>query len=648
MKLQAITSPLITSDDMPSSVMGMDAAGMDMAIYYMRDKIYSNKVGAVVREYACNAIDEHKKYNIDRPVELGIRENSMGDENSFYVRDYARGLSEHGIRNIFGMYFRSTKSTSNDQIGGFGVGAKSANCYTDTFYVTSHFEGTKTIYTCTLGGGSTSVPVGHIYKIGEEPTTESGIEISVGIKNGDVWNFQLEIEKFIKYCASPIIADIKGKMVAPLVPTFTQTIGEFVFKCYTRPSGDVSPNVIYRMGEVTYQAHQYSSIDRDTNTIISMDKVLVVEIPLGRMSLPVSRESFENTPSNNKIIANIRDAIAILKAEDMAQFLDLPVRTILDDVITPSFTGHIFSCGKSKIYPKVFPILAGLNKTLFIENPPDVTLHNNKPVVCIIPANRSYDYWRNLLLSLSAKEVKNYYYVKDSVLPKNQPIDPVLEEFFFFKKVKSTFFKFDKEQRASRPQHTYSIYEKFHGWKPVAHKVNALELHNLSRRTLGLDEAESIEDAQGQMDDMVFDDRSKLKYFTIVKDSGRSNDHYWTHSVRMIDNMKNIGWMTTDSAQYKTLLQGFIAKEQERREHDQLMTEIAPDWMDNIYRDKLRKRAKTNIKRAKQFSQRMAQILKENSFRSKILKGFTDRASYQFQNGDRLTREELRKIMSLR
>ena len=170
--------------------MGMDAAGADMATFYLRDKIYSDKILAVIREYVCNALDEHKKHNVSVPVDFGVRHSSEDSAMyEFFVRDYAKGLSEHDIRNVFGMYFRSTKSGSNNQIGGFGVGSKSGHCYTDTFYIKSHFNGVCTMYVCALGGGSTGVPVGQILKVSESDTLETGLEISLQIQNKDVVSF---------------------------------------------------------------------------------------------------------------------------------------------------------------------------------------------------------------------------------------------------------------------------------------------------------------------------------------------------------------------------------------------------------------------------------------------------------------------------
>jgi hypothetical protein len=73
MKTATIASPLLTSNNMDSSVMGMDSVGMDLATYFMRDKIYSNKIKAVVREYLCNAVDEHNKFDVKEVVQTGLR-----------------------------------------------------------------------------------------------------------------------------------------------------------------------------------------------------------------------------------------------------------------------------------------------------------------------------------------------------------------------------------------------------------------------------------------------------------------------------------------------------------------------------------------------------------------------------------------------
>jgi D-3-phosphoglycerate dehydrogenase len=64
---------------------------MDQACYFLRDKIYTNKILAVVREYISNALDEHIKYNVQTPVSVNLT------TTDFSVRDYAKGLDETEI-----------------------------------------------------------------------------------------------------------------------------------------------------------------------------------------------------------------------------------------------------------------------------------------------------------------------------------------------------------------------------------------------------------------------------------------------------------------------------------------------------------------------------------------------------------------------
>jgi anti-sigma regulatory factor (Ser/Thr protein kinase) len=122
MKIGCNASPLIISEgfEKDGTVMGMSNTAALMMAKHLRDTVYKHKTLAVVRELACNAIDEHVKYGVQRPVEIGLRENEGDTE--FYVRDFAKGLSDFGVRNVFGPYGESTKSKDNNSIGGYGIG----------------------------------------------------------------------------------------------------------------------------------------------------------------------------------------------------------------------------------------------------------------------------------------------------------------------------------------------------------------------------------------------------------------------------------------------------------------------------------------------------------------------------------------------
>lgn len=141
-----------------------------MATNILRDKIYTDKLKAAITETVCNAVDEHRKYNIRRPVDVIVTESEL------IVRDYACGLSPEDVKRIFFQYFESTKSTSNDPIGGFGIGAKAPGAYNDLFLVESFYNGKRRVY------ASTGDQVSVVFET-TVPPDNTGIAVRIPIKS---------------------------------------------------------------------------------------------------------------------------------------------------------------------------------------------------------------------------------------------------------------------------------------------------------------------------------------------------------------------------------------------------------------------------------------------------------------------------------
>ena len=116
------------------------------AAYLVRDQLYSDKRKATFCETLLNAVDEHRKHNIERPVEVIITSKML------IIRDFAKGLSPDKVEQVFFQFFESTKSTDNESIGGFGIGAKAPGSYADIYYVDSYFNGKKYSYVSTVNG----------------------------------------------------------------------------------------------------------------------------------------------------------------------------------------------------------------------------------------------------------------------------------------------------------------------------------------------------------------------------------------------------------------------------------------------------------------------------------------------------------------
>ena len=73
------------------------------AFRVLSDTLYQNKIGSIVREISCNALDGHIA-NGNRDVPFTIH---MPDafEPWFSVRDYGIGLSPDAMAEVFTKYF---------------------------------------------------------------------------------------------------------------------------------------------------------------------------------------------------------------------------------------------------------------------------------------------------------------------------------------------------------------------------------------------------------------------------------------------------------------------------------------------------------------------------------------------------------------
>lgn len=177
-------------------------AGISMAISFLSDRLYTDKIGAVVRETICNALDEHKKFNVARPIEVTVTDTEI------IFRDFAAGLSKDAAQNIFGNFFESTKNKSNDFIGGFGIGAKSPFAYTDVWYVTSYFEGTQYNFMCSKERDN-GITKTRMTLINSLPTEETGVQIRVPIKYGDKSRFAQSVYEFARNLSEGILINDK-------------------------------------------------------------------------------------------------------------------------------------------------------------------------------------------------------------------------------------------------------------------------------------------------------------------------------------------------------------------------------------------------------------------------------------------------------
>lgn len=260
--------------------------------------IYSNRIRAFIRELGTNAYEAHQIAKIEsRPFEVTLP--TIGNPN-FVIRDFGPGLSDEEITNIYTVVFESTKTGSNELGGCFGLGSKSPFAYTDNFAVTSIKDGKKNFYTVYLNNDG----IPELSLLHSEDTTEpSGLEVKIGIKNGDFNSVKEEVKNvYSSFLTRPIIKNQPNFLFYDNVPILTGPD----FSVFSN-SQYLSPHV--KMGNIVYPI--------DNNQVKSRlsGMSILIDVPIGSVSPEPSRERLTYTQHTITFLtAKLREVEQAVKA----------------------------------------------------------------------------------------------------------------------------------------------------------------------------------------------------------------------------------------------------------------------------------------------------------------------------------------------
>lgn len=180
----------VTSGNFKTSGFKIEASAK--AFQLLSSNVYQHKVRAVIREIACNALDANTESGSSLPPVVHL---PTPLEQWFSVRDNGPGLSEDHVREIFTVYFCSTKTGSNDYIGKYGLGSKSPYCLVDSFIVKSVHDGIK--YSYSAYQDEDGLP--QMALLTQEPTLEpTGLEVIINVQGRDI-EFREEAVQVFKY-----------------------------------------------------------------------------------------------------------------------------------------------------------------------------------------------------------------------------------------------------------------------------------------------------------------------------------------------------------------------------------------------------------------------------------------------------------------
>lgn len=201
-------------------------------------KLYAYPQSAVVREYVCNALDEHTDAGIDRPVEVHLAVNNHHRfdgpvEVTLTVDDYGRGMDLDTLTRVYTQIKLSGKRADRDQTGGFGIGAKSAFSVTDRFVVlTNNGTDTHMLRSEHKGEGEITNSI-NTDETGLRPETGTTVRVSLETDNTGVSRAVAMAANLAKINNMRLVIDTEGsnRLIESILGRFW---------CYVRGTGEHS------------------------------------------------------------------------------------------------------------------------------------------------------------------------------------------------------------------------------------------------------------------------------------------------------------------------------------------------------------------------------------------------------------------------
>mgnify|MGYP006424263835 CR=1 FL=1 len=287
-----------------------DVSSVSYIIHALQNSIYTDKIGAVVREITSNAVDEHIKiYNQNpdatlNPVEVSLESRSFWNSDgkmAFTVRDNGPGLLPQEIRDVFVVFGESTKNDNSFQIGGHGIGCKTPFSYTDQFIVRSVHNGIKYQYLMFL-----DQPRPQAREIAEPAQTDepSGLEVVVPVDPDDQTEWIKAVNGYTYYFSQSHDITYKGELSKPELEAELLYEDEDVAlydKDYDLPSGlrhDVLSRDHIVIGEVPYSVPRWCSL----NSLSTYSYISVIKCSIDELTPNLPREGIQNLDGSDELL----------------------------------------------------------------------------------------------------------------------------------------------------------------------------------------------------------------------------------------------------------------------------------------------------------------------------------------------------------
>lgn len=177
--------------NVPEESFGIGNLGRILVV--LRSKMYSNPIRSICREISCNARDAHREVGTpEKPIEIHLPHIL---DPHFKVKDYGPGITPERMSNVFLLYGNTTKDQSNEQTGGFGLGAKTPFAYADQFSIvttTPEADGSHTRRSYVAYIDESEEGKMRLVSVQKDTNEPCGTEISILVKERDWRRFEEE------------------------------------------------------------------------------------------------------------------------------------------------------------------------------------------------------------------------------------------------------------------------------------------------------------------------------------------------------------------------------------------------------------------------------------------------------------------------
>ena len=285
----------------------------------LSDTMYQDKIGSMIRELSCNAMDAHiAAGEADKPFTIHLPDQI---EPWFSVKDEGIGLSDQDIRSMYTSYGASTKDQSNDMVGAFGLGSKTPFAYTDQFTVTSIYDGMKRVYVAVMVDELPVIKLQHEEETSEHP----GLEVNVGVNDYDFSTFRDKVLAQLRFFkVKPTLLnnryDVQFKDLDALealierdgIKVFKQGYRDDIRGIWVVQGGVGYILSIEKLGDMEDAAKSFAKAIAEKGAVIRVD--------IGDVEVTASREGISYTENTRKrIVKRLTDVANAISAETVAE-----------------------------------------------------------------------------------------------------------------------------------------------------------------------------------------------------------------------------------------------------------------------------------------------------------------------------------------